>query len=154
MAKKGKTKKGKKVLKKNPQKYSSGRDIPRTEVIIVANSKITDWGGTFLDPEIRNHFEVGNIVRIALGEQGSGHLDQVMYFRITEVIGRDRYGLLFRGVCDDGNYGHSEYSYTQNGHQRVFSARSVTEAPLTWPCNANLEKVAEFRNKRLVITGV
>jgi hypothetical protein len=31
MAKRGKAKKGKKVLKKNPQKYSNGSDIPRSD---------------------------------------------------------------------------------------------------------------------------
>jgi hypothetical protein len=150
MSKKGR-RRGKKVLKKNPQKYSNGQDIPRSDVIRVENSWITDWGGRFLDPEIRNHFAAGNTVRIALGPQGTGELYQTMYFKITEIIGRDRHGLRFRGVCDDPYYGEWSEFFANNGHQRVFSAKS--EVPLEWEGNSNLKKVAQFKNYRRVCTG-
>lgn len=114
------------------------------------NKVITDWCGNYIDPKIRNHIGIGNIVRIPID-------GCTMYFRIT---GKCKQAGWFVGQCEDPYYGKTDSWWMKgskfpcvNGDIRRFSKHHVMEIPLDWNANKRLEKHAIYRREKRAYTG-
>eukprot|EP01111_Echinosteliopsis_oligospora_P012230 TRINITY_DN4163_c0_g1_i4.p1 TRINITY_DN4163_c0_g1~~TRINITY_DN4163_c0_g1_i4.p1 ORF type:complete len:129 (-),score=33.34 TRINITY_DN4163_c0_g1_i4:157-543(-) len=110
---------------------------------------ITDWSGVSLHSSIRSHFTVGNIVRVPITNYEDGTCNQTAYFRIIKHCG----GKKFRGVMEDPYYGQEDWFLINNGEERVFTSKHVSEIPLDWKGNEKLKKHAIHLQKGRAVTG-
>ena len=105
---------------------------------------VTDWGGTKLDPDIFNHLQIGNTVRICISDIADVY-HQTVYVKIIKHIEKD----IYRGVVNDPYYGHLDWFLRQNGDECVFSTRNISEIPVEkwWKGNNNLCKHVKYLKK-------
>lgn len=113
---------------------------------------LTDWGGNFLDKRILNHIRVGNIVRVSFTDTLKREQNNTAYFEIIRQCKKNKNW--FVGICQDPYYGeNNDWFLLRNGDERAFSIHHITEIPLTWANNKNLEKNARTYRKRMTATG-
>eukprot|EP01111_Echinosteliopsis_oligospora_P012231 TRINITY_DN4163_c0_g2_i1.p1 TRINITY_DN4163_c0_g2~~TRINITY_DN4163_c0_g2_i1.p1 ORF type:complete len:138 (-),score=34.39 TRINITY_DN4163_c0_g2_i1:209-589(-) len=110
---------------------------------------ITDWSGVSLHPSIRSHLTVGNVVRVPITNWEDGKCSQTAYFRIIKHCGGNK----FRGVMEDPYYGQEDWFLINNGEERVFTSKHVSEIPLDWKGNEKLKKHAIHLDRRRPMTG-
>ncbi|MGW2094563.1 hypothetical protein [Promicromonospora sukumoe] len=109
---------------------------------------VFDWSGGQLDPEVRRHVAVGNVVRVQVSENGDASTgwSDTPYVRVTEQDG-DR----LTGVVDDPY--RSQYSALDNGTVIEFDRADFTEIPLDWPENEALAPSTTHTGRGREITG-
>ena len=112
---------------------------PKTTISRAPNSLITNWSGRLIDPVIRKYFQTDNILRIG-GD---------VYVRVISVCKKN--SNCFVGIVEDPYI--DNFSWHRNGEKITFHRRQVTEVPLDWSGNKNLEKHARLRNKARSFTG-
>ena len=104
-----------------------------------------------LDKQILNYVTVGNIVRVSFTDALTHKQKNTAYLRIIKKCKKNPNWFL--GVCEDPYYGEEDWFLLKNGDKRAFSIHHITEIPLEWNMNQNLNKHARTFPKKRVLTG-
>ena len=104
----------------------------------VRTERVTDWSGSTITEDIRAHIAPGNTVRIAVStdshRRGNYNRNNVIYFTMLKQLSDTQF------LATVYNCYLSEYEDVVV----VCDVRAITEIPLTWSGNENLQTAAEM----------
>jgi len=111
-------------------------------VYVLSKTKyVSNWGGVIVDNAIRNHFDAGNLVRVAFARNNPHayqyEFSNVIYCRILQRLNETQHL-----ACIENLY-CSEYEDIV----LVINSGAVSEVPFTFPGNENLEATGIDRNE-------